>query len=216
MVLQTVPVCSFAGTQQHCTSTVSCLPAGLALLSFGLGLVLFFCSQIRLWNFNVLPCSSCSLSPFLLGCLSLLLTVCCFGWFFPNCPCLYLLGQSAFYYFLHIVQRFCMHFSFLSEAHPFLLFSIICRTLSVQPSFSLFPNSLPSRCPCKSSSHVWNLSHLEDLTPGDLIYYLRPFHYLNLLYIPQLLLFLALTCSPIPASSDFQVAFGCVWGFLCF
>lgn len=41
--------------------------------------LLLLCTHIRLGSFNLLPCSSCSLSPSLLGCLSLLLAVCWVG-----------------------------------------------------------------------------------------------------------------------------------------
>lgn len=66
--------------------------------------LLLLCTHLRLGRFNLLPCSSCSLSPSLLGCLSLLSAVCWVGWVFsPNCPHLYLRGN------LHFIIS-CTHF----------------------------------------------------------------------------------------------------------
>ena len=139
--------------------------------------MLFFCSQIRLWNFDLLSCSSCSLSASLLGCLSLLLTVCCFGWlFFPK------LGQLTFYYFLRVLQRFRMHFSFLSGAPHFLLFSIICRALSCATRFHLISKqfvSLPVKScfPClKSGPPGGSLSRWPDLLPQTISLFTSPPH----------------------------------------
>lgn len=130
--------------------------------------------------------------------------------FFPKCPCLYVLGQFAFYYFLCILQRFCMHFSFLSGAPHFLLFSIICRALSCATLFQLISKqSAVSACaklfPMSEVWPTWRLS------AGNLFYYLRPFHYLNHPPTHQLLLSLSLNCtpSPMPASSG-------LWLVLCF
>lgn len=119
---------------------------------------LLLCILIRLGSFNLLPCSSCSLSPSLLGCLSLLLAVCWVGWFFfPNCPHFYLRGN------LHFIIS-CTHFRAFS-----------CIYLSSLGFLASFCSSSTGLYPCSpASAHfltlfcllacVWSLDHLEALS----------------------------------------------------
>lgn len=113
-----------------------------------------------------LPCSAWLPFP-PLGCL--------LGWmsFFLKLSSLLFTGQFAFYYFLHTLQSFLMHLSFLSgvplpsvQHHPH--GSILVALL--QLISKRFSDSLPV-------SEVWTTWRLS---AGPLIYCLRPFHYLSL------------------------------------